>query len=536
MLNVMIVDNEAAIRKGLIHCIHWEDLGCQIAAQAEDGVAALEQIVSAAPDIIISDIRMPGMDGLELAQAVSERYPHIKVIILTGYPDFVYAQRAIQYHVVDFVLKPTTVESLTHAIEKAKAAIAEDRSSQTLQRELATTSKHNLQLQRSMLLHDLIHRIDCSQLYVFNRLAQLDMDLSSYFVLKLHIDPLEGETLTETEFSDNLTQSQEILTDCLSEYPVYYIARGTQDCYGVVCAAGEAPVTSLCREAVNIVGSLPRFTLSIGISNCRDNPIVLADAADEAAQAVQFASFTPDQPVVHFAELGSFPQQLTDAIYDQLCTLKAAIDSRSSAEVSRTLDEIFAFVHEHKLPPDTVRNVCVYIHQFCMDLQFPQAAEHMIADGGMSSLKRILETASVAEMEECTRGFARQMLEPVQDGGTNIEHLILSVKAYVDSHYGEALSLDQLAQQFYLSPSYLSRIFKRETGVNLSTYLQNVRIDAAKTLLRTSDLKSYEVAERVGINDPVYFSRIFKKITGFKPKDYRHSVQKEETDKTAGQN
>lgn len=95
----------------------------------------------------------------------------------------------------------------------------------------------------------------------------------------------------------------------------------------------------------------------------------------------------------------------------------------------------------------------------------------------------------------------------------------------MDSHYGEALSLEQLAQQFYLSPSYLSRIFKRETGVNLSTYLQNVRIEAAKTLLRTSDLKSYEVAERVGINDPVYFSRIFKKVTGLKPKDYRHSVQ-----------
>ena len=164
-----------------------------------------------------------------------------------------------------------------------------------------------------------------------------------------------------------------------------------------------------------------------------------------------------------------------------------------------------------------------------MDLQFPQAAAHMMADGGMTSLKRILETASIAEMEDCTRSFARQMLEPVLDGGTNIEHLIQSVKAYVDSHYGEALSLEQLAQQFYLSPSYLSRIFKRETGVNLSTYLQNVRIEAAKTLLRTSDLKSYEVAERVGINDPVYFSRIFKKITGFKPKDYRHSVQTGET-------
>lgn len=96
----------------------------------------------------------------------------------------------------------------------------------------------------------------------------------------------------------------------------------------------------------------------------------------------------------------------------------------------------------------------------------------------------------------------------------------------MDTHYSEALSLERLAQQFYLSPSYLSRIFKRDTGVNLSTYLQNARIDAAKTLLRTTDLKSYEVAERVGITDPVYFSRIFKKVTGLKPKDYRHSAEK----------
>ena len=88
-------------------------------------------------------------------------------------------------------------------------------------------------------------------------------------------------------------------------------------------------------------------------------------------------------------------------------------------------------------------------------------------------------------------------------------------------------AVEQLAQQFYLSSSYLSRLFKRETGTTLTTYLQNVRIEAAKNLLRTTALKSYEVAERVGINDPVYFSRIFKKITGLKPKDYRHSVQNE---------
>ena len=297
MLKVMIVDNESAIRKGLVHCIHWGDLGCEIAAQADDGMMALEQIPVIQPNIVISDIRMPGMDGLELAEIIARDHPGIKVIILTGYPDFAYAQRAIQYHVVDFVLKPMTVENLTNAIEKAKAAIAEDRSSQDLQEKLSTTSARNMELQQSMLLHDLIHRVACSQLYVLNRLAQLKMDLRSYFVLKLHITSLSEEALTEEEYNEYLNQSQEILSDCLSSYQHYYIARGTQDCFVVICAAGEAPITALCREAVNIVGSLAHFLLFIGISNCNDNPICLADAADEAAQAVRFTVFTPDHPV-----------------------------------------------------------------------------------------------------------------------------------------------------------------------------------------------------------------------------------------------
>ena len=341
MLKVMIVDNESAIRKGLVHCIHWGDLGCEIAAQADDGMMALEQIPVIQPNIVISDIRMPGMDGLELAEIIARDHPGIKVIILTGYPDFAYAQRAIQYHVVDFVLKPMTVENLTNAIEKAKAAIAEDRSSQDLQEKLSTTSARNMELQQSMLLHDLIHRVACSQLYVLNRLAQLKMDLRSYFVLKLHITSLSEEALTEEEYNEYLNQSQEILSDCLSSYQHYYIARGTQDCFVVICAAGEAPITALCREAVNIVGSLAHFLLFIGISNCNDNPICLADAADEAAQAVRFTVFTPDHPVTHFAELSSFPQQLTDEIFEMLSALKSAMELRNPADTEQLLDCIF---------------------------------------------------------------------------------------------------------------------------------------------------------------------------------------------------
>lgn len=162
-----------------------------------------------------------------------------------------------------------------------------------------------------------------------------------------------------------------------------------------------------------------------------------------------------------------------------------------------------------------------------MELQFPGMAGHSLEGGSISSLKRIMETNSIAEMESCTRALVQQTQDMAQSSAASADHIVSSVQTYISAHYGEQLSLDQLAQQFYLSSSYLSRLFKRETGTTLTTYLQNVRIEAAKNLLRTTALKSYEVAERVGINDPVYFSRIFKKITGLKPKDYRHSVQNE---------
>ena len=220
MINVMIVDNESAIRKGMLHFIQWTSLGCEIAAQAGDGQAALDLIPAVKPDLIISDIRMPGMDGLELASRIYQEYPDIKVIILTGYPDFKYAQRAIQSHVVDFVLKPVSVENLTRAVEKAKAEIEKAKSRYTLQQELVHRSQDNLELQRTLFLNELIHHLNNSQIYAINRSAQLGMDLSNYYVLKLLIQPLSGESLTDEQYVSCMEQTRKIAEDCFSGYPL----------------------------------------------------------------------------------------------------------------------------------------------------------------------------------------------------------------------------------------------------------------------------------------------------------------------------
>lgn len=179
-------------------------------------------------------------------------------------------------------------------------------------------------------------------------------------------------------------------------------------------------------------------------------------------------------------------------------------------------------MRENKLPVDTVRSVCLNIHQFCISLLFqPDAAQHLSASQDLPMLKRLIEGGSLLQLEKDMQEFVCHILAQTGGNADDGADAVHTVQNYVRQHYAEDLSLESLAGIVYLSPAYLSRLFKRETGETLSAYVQNIRIEQAKTLLRTTSLKTYEVAERVGIPDPVYFSRIFKKVTGSKPRDFR---------------
>uniref|UniRef100_UPI0006D02E65 response regulator n=1 Tax=Clostridium sp. NkU-1 TaxID=1095009 RepID=UPI0006D02E65 len=516
MLKVMIVDNETVIRKGLAHIIQWESLGCIVTAQAEDGVDALEQISRSQPDIVISDIRMPGMDGLDLAQEIFKHYPWIKVIILTGFPDFEYAKRAISYQVVDFVLKPVSLENLTEAIEKAKKQVLSAATGLQLKKELASKNEQNLELQREMFLRDLLRNSDISHLFLTNRLVSLKLNLTSYYVLRLDVAPLEEGDLSQ----HYLEQMKRILTDCISDYKIYFIPTDLFVCYGILIAPSAYPVADKCFETFHILSSFPQFLLYIGISLHQNNPLDLEKAAEQANQAVQFAKHSPELPVVCINQVPPVPQTVMETIYHDLKALKTAVDYQNLEKAREILKRLFTGFYENRLPLDTVRSICVYIHQFCIGMVFQSDGETSMEGSHLSALKQLVASNSVASTEETMMVFMEHLLRHAvpSDDAARIIH---SVKSHIALHYGDDISLESLASMVHLSPNYLSRLFKKETGENLSIYIQDLRIEEAKTLLCTTSLKTYEVAERVGIPDPVYFSRIFKKKTGEKPKDYR---------------
>lgn len=526
MYKVMIVDNEAAIRKGLLHCIRWEDLDCTIAAQAEDGLDALEQIPTVAPDIVISDIRMPGMDGLALAGILKQQYPHIKVIILTGFPDFEYAKQAISHQIVDFVLKPTTVDNLTQAIERAKHLLTKDGDKDKLKKDLIHTEMQNLQLQRNMLFHDLIQGVPISQLYLLNRMAQLKLNLSEYFVIRMditHSDDTDGlkNPIDTTMLLSYLEQAYSILDDSTEHCPTHYISKGEQSCYVIAETGCAALLAEACMETVQILNSFCTCMLYFGISNRKQDPLSMEKAASEALQAAQFAHYTPESTVASFQNLPSFPTEVMKRIHSNLRLLQSAMENKNHETSSDILKKLFLFIKEHKLPLETAKDICLFIHQFSVQPLLLPTREDEGTTETLSSHRQLMEQDSMLALENYMLDFIEEIFLENEYPLEGEDELIQKVKTYIASHYEENLSLEHLANMVHLSPSYLSRLFKKETTENLSLYVQNVRIEEAKILLQTTKLKAYEVGERVGIPDPVYFSKIFKKVTGKKPKDYK---------------
>lgn len=519
MYKVMIVDNEDAIRNGLVNCIRWETLGCEVPVQACDGIDALDQFRKSVPDILISDIRMPGMDGMELSDRVSAEYPHTKIIILTGFPDFDYAQRAIQYHVVDFVLKPTSVEGITKAIEKAKQRLSEESSTRNALEKLKDTSEQNLNLQKSLLVYDLIQRNHMSQLYVLNRMAQLGIDFAGYYLLRLDIT----ETEAGPQQSSLLAQVQSVLQDAVGSRDLLFVPCGDASCYAPVCVPENFEIQDKCEETISIARSMLKTQLYIGISRYTDDAMKMAGAAAEANQAVQFSRYFSECTAVRFESMPQIPQEITDRIFRELRSMQASVNRQDPQETEDILKRLFATVRKNHLPIEAVRNICLHIHQFCSNLLFRlNTDENYFPESGMDALHRLMQSETVDDMESCMTAFTAHMFDRTDTDPVSTDNIIRSIKAYISEHYAEDFSLTQISEHVYLSPSYLSKLFKRKTGENLSNYLQNFRIEQARVLLKTTDLKTYEIAEKTGIPDPVYFSRIFKKLTGLKPKDYRN--------------
>lgn len=500
IFHLLIVDDEAPIRKGISRFINWDAIDCTIEDTACDGLEAMEKLKNLPIDIVITDIRMPEADGLELARHISEHYPDIKVIILTGYADFTYAQTAIQYNVSDFLLKPISKEQVVTAVQNAQKKIIAGK-------QRSHAGHVDLSFLKDQLLQELTDRPQDPVL--LDRAQEYHIDLTHYCLAAFQMLPPAGDTAALKE----LVSGQITGGGCYRYNNLILAIVPTPDHTGAV----PAGILSSCQELVQIARSMLGIELSVGISLVHHGSGGYGAAVSESIHALTQNFYSPSGIACYDDSLSaqsSYSLTAQEAL--ALNELETALFGRDFLSAMAVINSVFIRMKSGFAKSADAKNMCIMIYYTGLRA----LAKRGITPPEDSIADRISHSADIFGLESIIREFLGSLQKELDEDGSQSK-IVRQAVAYIDSHLPDTLSLDIIAGAIPANPSYLSRTFKKETGQALTEYINLARVEKAKELLSAGGSLTYEVAEQTGFHDPAYFSAIFKKYTGLSPKEYR---------------
>lgn len=524
-LKVVIADDEIRICQLIQALINWEDMGMEIAGTANNGIDACNVIEKVRPDILITDIRMPGCSGLELIEKVKKKNPELEIIIISGYAHFEYAQQAIRYGVGYYLLKPINKIELTGILEKLKTRISERIDSEQSKQELLRQARRN----DDRIRENLVQRLAEGEKTVLSEeiLAEVyhfygKPGLYQAFCLKMDC---EGNELGEASASVLMEKTREILNRELKEKCAEMVILTRENyCIGIVNYSTENK--EKIRRAMKNCLSQAELQKSIF------QPVSFSMAAGIAVGEVQRLGESVKEA------LNLIPERMIKGSGRLLENLGEPSSMKEENLLERYLREITVAIEVMSVEQadaavfylqNEIRKI-KNIHGFELLELVGAAADIFAACIQMKERSRNLEILkkqcreciSVEKLFECFIRFQQRFItEIVQKHENNTVRPVRKAKEYIQSHYSEPLTLEGVSEMVGLSTAYFSALFKKTEGEGFAKYLINVRIEQAKILLRETNLPVTEICRRVGYNDLRHFTHTFEKVTEVKPSVYR---------------
>lgn len=540
MYKVILVDDEAVVRDGLKNTIDWAKHGFRLVGDYASGREAWDAIGEARPDLVISDISMPFMDGLELTELIAANYPYIKVLILTGYDQFEYAQQAIRLKVSDFILKPITAAEIRELLDKVRREMdLENERREDLSR-LRSQLNQSLPLLRERFLERLVV-LGLSRPEIDERFAYFGLPAATgpYVVMAADIDDFGDR---DTHYSDAHDAeflrfaAFNIFEETVQNRSDVLLFR-TREERMVAILYGHEDESSLYEQAFGIAEELRhhvdkflKFTLTVGVGRSCASAEQLPLSYRGALSALDYRFLLGKNRVLGIADLegetAAAPPQ------DGWRRLAASVRTGSAAEAYAVIEDTVRELKTSRLPIEAC-----FLHMQKLVLTLMDAAQEMGIHGEAGEqaawppwLTDIYSFKTLDEIEAWLKSIVVAMADAAASSRSRYSReQIAKATEYIEAHYAsDKLTLQEICRHVLMSTSYFSQMFKQHTGETFVEYLTRVRVDKAKTLLRTTPLKFYEIAGQVGYADPNYFSLLFKKHTGLTPRDYRDRSAGEE--------
>ena len=517
---VFFVEDEAITREGIRDNVDWQASGFEFCGEATDGEMALPLLRTAQPDVLITDIKMPFMDGLQLSKIMRERMPWVKIIILSGHDEFEYAQQAIKLGVTDYLLKPITVQNLQTALQKLTVQLDQERKERENLKKLQEQAEENRATLRERFLFKLIvGAVSPTEAVENGQTLGLNLIARYYLVVILK---MELGDRTEQYEHDEYQQIQGVVMGLIEQDPdVFVLKRDWGDL--VLILKGSTPEyleeeRDLLLDKIRQEVAQTRYKLSVGMGTTKKR---IADICQSFAEALAYIQNPVDE------DQSGLNQSLERM--ELLKVDKSAVENYLHSGVQDGFEE---FYNAYLLPlGETALKSNLIKNYIFVDVVL--AIAKLVNELGGEVDKVIPELSSIEMIMSNIKTF-EQLQEQVykilstalayrdsQPKGQYMD-LIRQAKEYIEQHCTDPeLSLNVVAAQANLSASHFSFVFSQEAGQTFKEYLTETRISKAKELLRMTALKSADIGYQVGYNDPHYFSSVFKKHTGLSPTEFR---------------
>ena len=544
LYRIILVDDEEEVRKSIIRKIDWTAVGFAVVGDAENGEDALEKIENLEPDVVLTDIRMPYMDGLTLAERIRQKYPSMKIVIFSGYDDFEYAKQAIKLNVTEYILKPVNVEELTAILKRIKTNLDEEIEQKRNVNLLRENYKRSLPILREQFLKDLISRPMDGET-VQTLLREYDIPLAGakkWIAIAVELE-LEQE-LTQEEAPLPLHEEKNLIPisvmQILSENlkPSYRFSLLSFSGSADAKIAGIAAIdeNNSQTELINILGDICKeirktlkVPVTIGIGHSAQKLENISRSFQSALDALGYRSVVGTGSTIYINDVepgigGKLPfgSEEESALIQAIKfgpeekireTVRGIVDRMNEARVHARQQQAYIL---------SVANCMIQLIQQ-YDLNMEEIfAEDPLGPDPFTVIQSMLNRENFSRWLYQTALKINNALSRERDYAAR--QVIEKAKQYImDNYQDPGLSVEQICRYLHMSPAYFSTMFKKATGQTYIAYLTEVRLNKAVELLNMTDEKTYVIASQVGYQEQNYFSYVFKKRFGVSPTKFRGS-------------
>lgn len=507
--NLMIVEDEDTIRQGLVHQVPWERFGFTVMAEARHGREALEMMEANLPDAVLTDIKMPVMNGIDLMAAIRQRHPGVKVVILSGYGEFEYAQKGIEYGAFAYILKPTKEKNIEEVFLRLKADMDEAAAGRT-------EAYARLQGLKSKFIEDILtgraEREGSERILAGLLEAGVDV-VGRFAVLKCRMaslpDPVAVIHAAIGQASGN--------TGC----SLLYLHGESGGVTAALAISGSGDADGLCASLAQAVPQGAPL-LGLGVGGPHPGVMNLGKCLEEATHALEQAFYAGRGAVVAYGAVASPEQGQQDSVAErQLIEKLADAVARGDATEAAGYAARFTALHKVMLTPlaQLAKRVSALMAQIEAKVAEKHNSQGLDRQVWQDRLAEAVGYGSIEEVAALIDGYvadAIQLLQPdrMPDG-------MARAVDFIHASFTRKVTLEEAAGIAFMNPSYFSRQFKQHTGKSFIDYLTSLRIEKARALLQDREAKVYEVSVQVGYEDYRHFCKVFRKATGMSPLGYK---------------